>query len=126
MLAPIPNPTPMKMPISVQGGAWPKTHRVDGTSLLPPTALPSPQPQPLVLRRILSSTPSGENGEEVDRRGTLVRDHEKKRQILRDQNRNIFHPPPLEGIDIGVTEGLETLDPENGFLLMKILCCPLH
>ena len=24
----------------------------------------------------------------------------------------IFHPPPIERIDIGVMEGLETLDPE--------------
>ena len=63
-------------------------------------------------RRILSSTPSGENGENVDRRSVLIRDHEEKRQILRDQNRKIFHPPPIEGIDIGVTEGLEVLDPE--------------
>ena len=37
---------------------------------------------------------------------------EKKRQELEEQNRNIFHPPPIEGIDIGGTEGLETLDPE--------------
>ena len=36
----------------------------------------------------------------------------RKRQILRDQNREIFHQPPVEGIDIGVTEGLEMLDPE--------------
>ena len=48
----------------------------------------------------------------MDRRGALIRDHEEKRQILRDQNRKIFHPPPIEGIDIGVTEGLEMLDPE--------------
>ena len=27
-------------------------------------------------------------------------------------NRKIFHPPPIKGIDIGVTEGLGTLDPE--------------
>ena len=32
--------------------------------------------------------------------------------MLRDQNRKIFHPPPIEGIDIGVMEGLEMLDPE--------------
>ena len=31
---------------------------------------------------------------------------------MEEQNRKIFHPPPIEGIDIGVTEGLETLDPE--------------
>ena len=87
--------------------------RVDGTPLLPPTALPfSSQPQPLVPRRILSSTHLGENREDVDRRGALIRDHEEKRQILRDQNRKISHPPPIEGIDIGVMEGLKTLDPE--------------
>ena len=106
MPAPIQNPTPMGTLVSVQGGAWPKTHQKDGTPLLPPTALPSPQPQPLVLRRILSSTPLGENGENVDRRSALIKDHKEKRQILRDQNRNIFHPPPIEGIDIGVMEGL--------------------
>ena len=113
MSAPIQNPTWIGMPVMVQGGAQPKTHWVDGTPLLPPTALPSPsQPQPLVQRRILYSTLSGENGEDVDRRGALIRDHEEKRQILRDQNRKIFHPPPIEGIDVGVTEGLETLGPE--------------
>ena len=107
MLAPTPNPTPIGMPVLVHGGARLKTHRVDGTPLLPTTALPShSQPQLLVLRRMLSSTPLGENREDVDR------DYEEKSQILRDQNRKIFHPPPTEGIDIGVMEGLETLDPE--------------
>ena len=48
----------------------------------------------------------------MDRRGALIRDHEEKRQILRDQNRKIFHPPPIKGIVTGVTEGLEALDPE--------------
>ena len=52
--APIQNPTPIVTPVSMQGGAWLKIHRVDGTPLLPLTALPSPsQPQPLVPRRIL-------------------------------------------------------------------------
>ena len=37
---------------------------------------------------------------------------EKKRQELEEQNRKIFHPPPIEGIDIGGADGLETLDPE--------------
>ena len=37
---------------------------------------------------------------------------DKKRQELEEQNRKIFHPPPMEGIDIGGTERLETLDPE--------------
>ena len=118
MPAPIPNPTLIGMPVLVHGGVWPKTNRVDGTPLLPPTALPSPsQPQPLVLRRILSSTPLGENGD-VDRRSTLIRDHEEKRQILRDQNRKIFHPPPIGRIDIGVMEGLEMLDPEIRIILI--------
>ena len=80
--------------------------------ILPPALLSSSQPQPLVLRRILSSTPLGENGEEVDKRCTAIRDIEEKRKILMDQNRKIFHPHPIEGIDIGVTKGLETLDPE--------------
>ena len=48
----------------------------------------------------------------MDRRGELITDHEEKRQIPRDQNRKFFHPPPIEGIDIGVMEGLEMLDPE--------------
>ena len=113
MLTPIPNPTMMGTPVSVHGGAILKTHRVDGTPLIPPTALTSPsQLQPLVPRRIISSTPSGENGEDVDRRGALIRNIEEKRKILMDQNRKIFHPPPIEGIEVGVTEGLETLDPE--------------
>ena len=113
MLTPIPNPTMMGTPVSVHGGAWPKTHRVDGTPLIPPTALTSPaQPQPLVLRRILSSTPLGENGEDVDRRGALIRNIEEKRKILMDQNRKIFHLPPIEEIDVSVTEGLDTPDPE--------------
>ena len=31
----------------------------------------------------------------------------KNRQELEEQNRKIFHPPPIEGADV-----LETLDPE--------------
>ena len=37
---------------------------------------------------------------------------DKKRQELKGQNRKIFHPLPIEGIDIGGADGLETLDPE--------------
>ena len=115
--APTPDSMPLGTPVTAHGGARPKTHKVDGTPLLPPPALPLlSQQQPLVPRRIRSSTPSGENGENMDKRGALIRNIEEKieekRQILRDQNRKIFHPPPIEGIDIGVTEGLETLDPE--------------
>ena len=113
MLAPISNPTLMGTPVLVHGGAQPKPHRVDGTPLLPPSALPSPsQPHPLVPRKIFSSTPSGENGENMNRRDVLIRNKEEKRKIIEEQNRKIFHPPPMEGIDVGVTEGIETLDPE--------------
>ena len=48
----------------------------------------------------------------MHRRDVLIRNIEEKRKILEGQNRKIFHPPPTEGIDIGATEGLETLDPE--------------
>ena len=113
MLTPISRPTLMGTPVLVHGGAQPKTHRVDGTPLVPPSALLSPsQPWLLVPRRILSSTPSGENGENMDRREVLIRNIEEKRKILENQNRKIFHPFPIEGIDIGVTGGLETLVPE--------------
>ena len=106
----IPSPnletTPMGTPVLVHGGAQPKTHRVDGTPLALPTVILShSQTQPIVLKRILSSTPLGENREEVDKRGTLIRN-------IEEQNRKIFHPPPIEGIDVGVVEGLETLDSE--------------
>ena len=115
-----PDPTPMKTPVMVHGGARPKTLRMEGTPLAPSIINPShSQTQPLIPRRILSSTPSGENGEEIDKRSELIRNIEErrrileeKRKILEEQNRKIFHPPPVEGIDVGVTEGLETLEPE--------------
>ena len=94
MPTPIPNPTQMGTPVLVNVGAGPKTHRVDGTPLLP-TALPSPShPQPLVPRRILSSTLLRENGKNMDRRDVLIRNIEEKGKILENQNRKIFHPPP--------------------------------
>ena len=112
MPTPISNPTSMGTPVSVHGGAWPKTHSGWNT-LLPPSALPSPsQPQLLVPRRILSSILSRENGENMDKRDVLIRNIEEKRKILEEQNRKIFHPPPIEGINVGVTEGLETLGSE--------------
>ena len=107
------DPTPMRTPIMVHRGARPKTPRMEGTPLAPPIIKPPhSHTQPLTPRRILSSTPSGENGEEVDKRSDLIKNIEEKRKILQEQNRKIFHPPPIEGIDVGVTEGLETLDPE--------------
>ena len=112
----------------VHGGARPKT-RIVGT----PMTLPSQSnTQPLIPRKILSSMPSGEKGEDVDqdrsipriirgieekrrkfeeKKDKLIRDlDEERRRIAEEQNRKIFHPPPIEGIDLG--ERLETLDPE--------------
>ena len=120
MIAPDSDPTPMRTPVMVHGGARPKTPIMESTPLAP-SVMPSPhlQTQPLVPRRILSSTPSGKNGENMDRNNKIIRDAEeripvieKKRQELGEQNRKIFHPLPTEGIDIGGTEGLEALDPE--------------
>ena len=109
MPTPISNPTLMGTPVSVHGRARPKTHRADGMPLALPTVIPShSQTQPMVPKRILSSTPLGKNGENMDRRDVLIRDRGKE-----ENNRKIFHPPPIEGIDIGVIEGLETLDPER-------------
>ena len=124
----IQNPTHQQTPM-VHGGARPKT-RIAGT----PIALPShSNTQPLIPRKILSSTPSGKKGEDVDKasrsipriirdidekrrkfeeeKDQLIRDlDERRRRIVEEQNRKIFHPSPIEGIDLG--EGLETLDPE--------------
>ena len=121
------NPTPQQTPM-VHGGARPKT-KIVGT----PMALPSQtHTQPLIPRRILSSTPSGEKGEDVgkdrpipriirdmenkrrefeEKKDKLLKDlDEERRRIIEEQNRKIFHPPPIEGLDLG--DGLETLDPE--------------
>ena len=123
----IQNPTPQQTPM-VHGGARPKT-KIVGT----PVTLPSQtHTQPLIPRRILSSTPSGEKGEDVgqdrpipriirdienkrrefeEKKDKLIKDlDEERRQIIEEQNRKIFHLPPIEGIDLG--DGLETLDPE--------------
>ena len=123
----IQNPTPQQTHM-VHGGARPKT-KIVGT----PMALPSQtHTQPLIPRRILSSTPSGEKGEGVgqdrpipriirdienkrrefeEKKDKLLKNlDEERRRIIEEQNRKIFHPPPIEGIDLG--DGLENLDPE--------------
>ena len=120
MEVPTPETRLQNTPVSTHRGARPKTHKVDGTPLLPPPVLPPlSQQQPIIPRRILSSTPSGKNGENMDKNSKIIKDVEerihiieKKRQELEKKNRKIFHPPPMEGMDVGVTEGLETLDPE--------------
>ena len=120
MEAPTPGTRLQNIPVSAHGGARPKTHKVDETHLLPPPVLPPlSQQQPIIPRRILSSTPSGKNGENMDKNSKTIKNVEerihiieKKRPELEEQNRKIFHLPPIEGIDVGVTEGLETLDPD--------------
>ena len=98
----VPDPTPMRTPVMTHGGARPKTPRMEGTPLAPPIIKP-PQShtQSLAPRRILSSTPSGENGEEIDKRREVIINTEErrrilteKREMLEEQNRKIFHPPP--------------------------------
>ena len=115
-----PDPTPMRTPVIVHGGARPKTPMIRSTPLAS-SIRPSPhlQTPPLIPKRILSSTPSAMNGENMDNNNKIIKEAEeripvieKKRQELEEQNRKIFHPLPIEGIDIGGTEGSETLDPE--------------
>ena len=129
----IPNnsdPTPMRIPVIIHGGARPKTPMIRSTPLAP-SIRPSPhlQTPPLIPRRILSSTPSGTNGENMDNNNKIIKEVEeripvieKRMQELEEQNRKIFHPPPIEGIDIGGTEGLETLDPEIRIPIEEDFC----
>ena len=65
MTAPDSDPTLMRTPVMVHGGARPKTPNMESTPLAPPPPLCYPliQTQPLIPKRILSSTPSGEYGE---------------------------------------------------------------
>ena len=101
MTAPDSDPTPMRTPVMVHSGARPKTPIMERTPLAPPL-MPSShlQTQPLIPRRILSSTPSGKNGENMDKNSKIIKDVEeripiieKKKQELEEQNRKIFHPP---------------------------------
>ena len=121
MTVPDPSPTPVKTPIMVHGGAGPKTPMMVQTPLAPSTRPPHThlQTPPFVSRRILSSTPSETNWQNMDINNKIIKEAEekisgidKKMQELEEQNRKIFHPPPIEGIDIGGADGLEILDPE--------------
>ena len=121
MTVPDPSPTPVKTPIMVHGGARPKTPMIVKTPLAPSSKPPHThlQTPPFVRRRILSSTPSETNGKDMSIHDKIIKEAEeeisgidKKMQELEEQNRKIFHPPPIEGIDIGGADGLEILDPE--------------
>ena len=75
-----PDPTPMKTLVMVHEGARPKTPRMGGSLLVPPFMKPPhSHTQSLTPRRILSSTPSEENGEEIDKRRELIRNTEERR-----------------------------------------------
>ena len=109
----------------VHGGARPKTPMMGKTPLSPSTRPPHTSPHthlqtpPYVPRRILSSTPPETSGKNMNTHDKIIKEAEekisgidKKMQELEEQNRKIFHPPPIEGIDIGGADGLEILDPE--------------
>ena len=121
MTVPDSNPTPIKTPIMVHGGARPKTPVIVKTPFSPSSRPPHTHlhTPPYVPRRILSSTPSETNRKDMSIHDKIIKEAEekmsgidKKMQELEEQNRKIFHPPPIEGIDIGGVDGLEILDPE--------------
>ena len=119
------NSTPRRTPIMVHGGARPKTPMMVKTPSAPSTRTPLTPPHthlqtpPYVPRRILSSTPPDIGEKNMNIHDKIIKEAEekmsgfdKKIQELEEQNRKIFHPPPIEGIDIGGADGLEILDPE--------------
>ena len=102
----------------VHGGARPKTPLAPSTRPYTPphTHIQTP---PYVPRRILSSSPPETIKKNMNTHDKIIKEAEekmsgidKKMQELEEQNRKIFHPPPIEGIDIGGADGLEILDPE--------------
>ena len=119
------NSTPKRTPIMVHGGARPKTPMMVKTPLTPSTGPPLTPPHthlqtpPYVPRKILYSTPPEISEKNVNIHDKIIKEAEekmsgfdKRMQELEEQNRKIFHPPPIEGIDIGGADGLEILDPE--------------
>ena len=121
MTIPDSNPTPKRTPIMVHGGARLKTPMKVKTPLAPSSEPPQThlQTPPYVPRRILSSTPPETSGKNMNIHDKIIKEAEekmsgidKKMQELEEQNRKIFHPPPIEGIDIGGADGLEILDPK--------------
>ena len=119
------NSTPKRTPIMVHGGARPKIPMMVKTPLAPSTRPPLTPPHthlktpPYVPRKILSSTPPDIGEKNMNIHDKIIKEAEekisgsdKKMQELEEQNRKIFHPPPIEGIDIGGADGLEILDPE--------------
>ena len=125
MTIPDSNSTPKRTPIMVHGGSRPKTPMMVKAPLAPPTRPPHTPPHthlqtpPYVPRRILSSTLPKTSEKNMNTHDKIIKESEekisgfdKKMQELEEQNRKIFHPPPIEGIDMGGADGLEILDPE--------------
>ena len=82
------NPTPQQTPM-VHGGARPKTKIVGTPMTLPSQTLT----QPLIPRRILSSTPSGEKGEDVGQERPIpriIRDIENKRREFEEKKEKLI------------------------------------
>ena len=80
MTIPDSNPTPIRTPIMVHGGARPKTPMIVKTPLAP-SSKPSHthlQTPPFVPRRILSSTPSETNGENMNINDKIIKEAKEK------------------------------------------------
>ena len=102
-----PEETPMlnsdPEPVHIPGDVNPKTHTSKGVPT--PTSRSLPPMSPLfdvTPRRVLSSIPEGNEGENKD--GT---------EFLRRKYRKALNPTPIEGIDVGDNE--EVLDPQIRF-----------
>ena len=104
MTIPDSNSTPKRTPIMVHGGARPKTPMMVKTPLAPSTRPPLTPP--------LSEKNMNIHAKIIKEAEEKMSGFDKKMQELEEQNRKIFHPPPIEGIDIGGADGLEILDPE--------------
>ena len=94
--------TPKSTLVRQHGGARPKTPMIAKTPFAPSSRPPHThlQTPPYVPRRILSSTPSETNGENMDINNKIIKEAEerisgidKKMQELEEKNRKIFHPP---------------------------------
>ena len=71
--------TQIRTPVRQHGGARPKTPMIASTPLAP-SMRPSPhlQTPPLIPRRILSSTPSGTNGENMDNINKIIKEFDDR------------------------------------------------
>ena len=89
LTAPDSDPTPMRTPVMVHGGARPKSPIMESTPLAP-SIMPSLhlQTQPLIPRKILSSTPSGKNGENMDNNNKIIKDVEERIPVIEKRGKS--------------------------------------